>query len=310
MSFLIEDIIESVKDRSFAPISQSTFQDADILRILDEELKLKLTADLISVREDFFLWRKTIPCIATKPLYTIPTRAVGNAIKAVFYVDSAGQQTPLARKDVDQLGDFSGVTGTPQFFYFEGDQIGLLPPAADATGSLLVSYPRKPNQLILTESAAKITSISSLAGTTTFTVDTDLTASLSIGSLVDFLRGSSPFLLWADAVAITAITSTTIAVLTTDVDDVDGSVLPIVNDYICPNGYSNIPMTPEEFHPVLAQMGTVRMLAAMGHQEKWQSAKAELQELRKEALKLVRNRAESAPDTVYRKSPILRAFRR
>lgn len=310
MSFLIEDIIESVKDRTFAPISQSTWEDADILRVLNEEFKLKLTADIIDAREDFYLWRKTTPCIQNKSLYLLPTRAIGNAIKALFYVDSSGNQIPLTRKDVDELGDFSNTTGTPLHFYFEGDQVGLLPVPADSSGSLLFSYPRKANELVLTTSCAKITGVSTLSGTTTFTIDTDLTASLIVGSAVDFLRGASPFLLWADNIAITAITATTIAVASTGVDDVDGSIEPSSGDYICPNGYANIPMVAEEFHPVLAQMGAVRVLAGMGMTDKWQTAKGELQELRKEALKLIRNRAESAPDTITRKSPILRAFRR
>jgi hypothetical protein len=309
VSFLIEDLIESVKSRSFVPISQTTFQDADIITILNEELRLKLVADLLSAREDFFLWRKTTPLVANKQLYTMPNAAIGNAIKALFFVDSNGNQRPLTRKDIDELGDWSNQTGDAQHFYFEGDQVGLFPYPSDATSSLLFVYPRKPNELTDTASCAKITAVSSLAGTTTFTVDTDLTASLSVGDTVDFLRGSSPYLLWADAVSITAITTTTIAVATTSVDDVDGSVEPASGDYICPAGYANIPMIPEEFQMVLAQMGAVRLLASLGAIEKWQTAKAELQELRKEALKLVKNRAESAPDKITRKNPLLSAFR-
>lgn len=310
MSFLIEDILESVKSRSFVPISQTTFQDADLVTILDEELKLKVVADLLAVREDFFFYRKAVSIVANKQLYFIPTKAVGNALKALFYVDTAGNHHLLTRRDIDDLPTFSQATGDPLHFYFEGDQVGLFPYPSSSGGSLLFVYARKPNQLALTTACAKITSVSSLSGTTTFTVDTDLTASLTTASFVDFLRGQSPFSLWADTVAVTAITSTTIAVLTTGVDDVDGSVVPIANDYICPAGYANIPMIPEEFHPVLAQMGAVRVLAALGHMAKWQTAKAELGEIRKEALKLVKNRAESAPDKVYRKNPLLSAFRR
>lgn len=309
MSFLVEDLIESVKDRSFVPISQSTFDDAGILRVLDEELKLKLVADLIKVREDFFLYRKTVPIVANKQTYFIPTRAIGNAIKALFFVDSSGTR-PLTKKDIDQLGDYAGETGDPQHFYFEGDQVGLFPYPGASGASLLFSYPRKPSQLALTTSCAKITAVSSLAGATTFTVDTDLTADLIAGDLVDFNKGTSPFGLWADEVSITAITATTIEVPTTSVDDTDGSVVPARGDYICPAGYSNIAQVPEEFLPVLAQMGAVRLLGSIGAMSKWQAAKAELKEMRDEALKLVKNRAESAPDKVYKKSPLLNAFRR
>lgn len=313
MSYLIENIIESVKSRSFAPISQTTFQDADIIAILDEELKLKLVADLLSIREDFFLYRKLVPMLSNKQLYFIPTRAIGNAVKAIFPVDAAGVTgQPLTKRDIDDLGSFDQATGDPRHFYFEGDQVGLYPYPTTSGGHLLFSYARKPNQLAMTSECAKITAVDSVSvpGTTTFTVDTNLTADLIVGSKIDLLKGESPFGLWADQVAITAISATTISVLTSAVDDVNGTDVVTINDYICPTGYSNIPMIPEEFHPVLAQMGAVRLLASLGHMEKWQTAKAELVELRKEALKLVKNRAESAPDKVYKKNPLLTAFRR
>jgi hypothetical protein len=110
-------------------------------------------------------------------------------------------------------------------------------------------------------------------------------------------------------VAITAITSTTIEVLKASVVDVDGSVEPVANDYICPAGQSNIAMVPKEFHPVLAQMGAVRMLASLGDNAKWQSAKAELEQMRTEALKLVRQRADGTPELMSSVSPLMRAFR-
>lgn len=309
MSFLVEDLIESVKDRSFAPISQNTFEDAGLLRILNEELKLKLAADLLRAREDFFIWRKTVPIVANKDLYPIPNRAIGNTIKALFYVDASGNQYPLTRKDIADLGDYSGLQSDPQHFYFEGDQVGLYPYPSAASGSLLFVFPRKVNQLKLTTECAKITAVSSDATHTTFTVDTDLTASLSVGSKIDIQRGQSPFLLWADYIELTDITTTTIQVLKSDIVDVAGTVEPEINDYIAPTGYSNIPMIPEEFQPVLSQMGAVRLLRSLGDLNKLNEAKSELKELRAEALDLIRNRAESAPDKIYKKNPLLRHFR-
>jgi hypothetical protein len=310
VSFLVEDLIESVKDRSFAPISQSTFQDADILRILNDELNLKVVADLQRSREDFFYYEKTVSIVANKPRYMVPKGAIGNTVVAVFYVDSNGREyPPLTRRDISDTADFTQATGQPIHFYFVGDQIGLYPYPDESSGSLRFVIPKRPNKLILTESCAKITNVSSAAGTTTFTVDTDLTASLSVGSKVDFLRADSPYALWADEVAITAITTTTIAVATTGVDDVDGTVLPQDNDYICPTGYANIAQIPEEYHAVLCQMAANRMLRGMGDLNKLAEGRSELKELRDEAMATIRQRAETAPDKVYIKSALLKAFR-
>lgn len=309
MGFLAEDLIESVKDRSFAPISQTTFQDPDILRILNEELSLKMVAAIQKQREDFFVTRSSTALVANKDHYLLPKNTVGNSLKALFLVDSSGTKALLQRRDIDRIHEYSNQPGQAGEFYFEGDQIALMRAPSASTDSLLFIYSRRPNQIIATSSCAKITSSSSLAGTTTFNVDTDLTSSLAVGQKVDFLRNESPFALWAEDVLITAITSTTIAVATTDVSDVDGSLEPGTNDYICPAGFSCIPMLPIEFHPVLAEMAVCRMLRSMGDVQKWQVSKAELKESLEDAISLIKNRSESTPERPSRKNGLIRNFR-
>jgi hypothetical protein len=310
MAFLTEDLVESVKSRSFIPISQSTFTDLQIIALLNEELRLSLVADILGAREDFFLATKSTPIVANKDHYLIPPLSIGNNLKAVFLVDVNGNRSMLERRDVDRSDEFSGHSGDPEKFYFEGDEIVLMPKPSVATGSILYSYFRKPNQLCSTSACAKITAISTLAGLTTFTVDTDLTATLAVGALVDFLRGKNPHTLWSEEVAIVAIDATTIAVLESDIADVDGTVEPVVGDYICPAGFANIVMVPEEFVPALAQMGAARVLAALGDLNKWQSAKAIADQMRMEALKLIRQRVESSPEMHSRDSALSRAFGR
>jgi hypothetical protein len=315
MAFLVEDLVESVKARSFIPISQGTFTDDDIVMLLNEELRLSLVSDILAAREDFFLTTKTQSLIANKDHYLIPTRCVGNNLKALFYVDSNSNRRMLPRQDVDRSSEYSGSSGGPEKFYFEGDEVVVMPKPSVAEGSLMFSYFRKPNALILTENCAKITAVNSLAGTTTFTVDTDLTNTdldevIGVGSRIDLLRGTNPYTLWSEEVSVAAITTTTIEVSTADVSDVDGSVEPRVGDYICPSGFANIPMIPEEFHGVLAQMGACRALASIGDLGKWQAAKAILEQMRTEALKLIRQRVESSPDRHSRPSSLVRAFGR
>lgn len=308
MSFLAEDLIESVKSRSFAPISQTTFQDADILRILNEEMSLGLVAKIQKQREDFFLTRKTTNLIASKDHYLLPKRAIGNALKALFLVSGTDKRL-LTRRDIDRIGEYSTTPGDSSEFYFEGDEVVLMHTPGSGTDSLLFVYSRRPNKLALTTSCAKISSVSTVTTTTTFTVDTDLTADLAVGDKVDFLRTDSPFTLWSEEVAITAITATTIAVLKSDIVDVDGTVEPAALDYICPTGFSNIPMLPEEFHPVLAEMGACRMIRSLGDAAKLQASMATLKQMMDDALDLIKNRAESSPQRPSRKRGLIRNFR-
>lgn len=308
VDFLIEDLIESAKDRSFAPISQSTFQDADILRIANEEI-LRVMSAINKVREDFFYARQTTAMVAGKDHYLIPKGAAGNALKALFWVDSASNKRLLQRRDIDRIGAYSSAKGDSDAFYFEGDEV-VLTSSPSGGDSLLFIFSRRPNRLVLTSDCAKITSVASAAGTTTFTVNTDLSTALPAGSKVDFLRATSPYTLWSESISITAITATTIAVLSSDVYDVDGvTVEPAATDYICPTGYANIPMLPIEFHPVLAQRITCRMLSSLGDLNKLQAGKADLMEIERDALSLIKNRAESSPERPSKKSGLLRAFR-
>jgi hypothetical protein len=308
MAFLTEDLVESVKSRSFVPISQSTFTDTNIIQILNEELKLSLVSDILSAREDFFLTTKETSIVSGKDHYLIPKLCVGNNLKALFVKSSDGRRKMLTRTDVDRSDQFAGQTGEPEKFYFEGDEVVLLPKPSLSVDSLLFSYFRKPNQLVATSSCAKITNVASVGGTTTLTVNTDLTGSLSVGSTIDFLRAKGPHTLWAEEVAITAITTTTIEVATADISDVDGTVEPTSGDYICPSGYANILMIPEEFALVLCEMAACRMLRSLGDLNKWQASKAIVEQMRAEALKLIRQRVESSPDIFSRQNKLTRIF--
>lgn len=310
MSIFIEDRISGAKIRSMAPISQTTFQDSDLVTIANDELTLKLVADLMKVREDIFLSHKTTSIVADVDHYGIPARAVGNSLVAVFFVDSAGAETPLDRIEPSRRHEFAGATGQPSKFYFAGDEVVICPKPIASSGSLLFQYYRKPNRLVATSSCAKITAISSVGGVTTLTVNTDLTASLVVGDSVDFVCKSSPFLLWAEEVSLQAISSTQMQVATSAISNAAGTVEPQVGDYICPAGYSNIPMIPEEFHPVLDQMMAVRLLAALGDINKWNAAKAELKEVRDEAGSMIKNRAQSSPIRVSSRNGLLGAFQR
>lgn len=300
-----EDLITSIKTRTLAPTSQSTFSDTNIIQFINEEMQLTLVTDMMSIREDFFLKIKAVPLINLVEAYSVPQRAIGNVLKDIFYLDSSGNRRPLTRTSTRNR--FSSSTGTqePQFYFIEADQIIIDPPLQNPSGSLEFYYYQRPSEIVPTASVAKITAVSSLAGITTFTVDTDLTASLSSGSLVDVLSAKSPFQLWGQDTAITTITSTTIAVASSAVSDENSNVLPVVNDYVCPQLKANIPMVPQELHPVLAQMVAQRLIEALGDERKLTQINAKLQDMRRQVLTLLSNRVEDSPERVLNRNSLL-----
>ena len=306
---LVDDLLTSIKLRSFAPISQTTFQDSDLLSLMYEELKLYIVPLILGEREDFFLVFEDQAITANKDLYLVSERSIGTSLKELWYIDSSGN--PLGRIDrtsVDKLDGWS-VTGSPEAFFMKGAYINLVPKPSATKDTLRQWFYQRPSQPALVASCAKITAIATVGSTTTFTVDTDLTSSLSVGALVDFQDTKSPYQLYTWDIALTAITGSTIAVANADVIDGAGSVMPQVGDYICPAKTSCIVQTPEEFHTVLAQKVVCTILGtALGDQRKYQIAINELGKLEQGALKTIMNRVESAPKKVNPRNSLLTAF--
>jgi len=303
---IAEDFITSVKLRAMVPISQQTFTEANVLQVASEELVTRMVPLIMSVREKFFLSYKRTAITASKSRYTIAERAIGNALQTVWILDTSNRRLRCVyQTDVNELTTSPGDTGSEvSQILLQGDEIVLLPTPASAFGYVEQWYYSRPNQLVLSSSCAKITAVASVGGTTTFTVNTDLTGSLSVGSKIDIVSGKSPYLLWAEDATITAITSTSIAVATTDVVDEVSAVEPVANDYICPAKQSNIPNIPEEFHPVLAQSVAYTLLKSLGMAQKAAQAKADYDELAANVLKLVGNRVESGVKPVFNPSGI------
>lgn len=300
MRYLTEDLIESIKRRTMMPVSQNTFTNADIVDVINEVMLDSVVPEVMAVREDFFLTSEQKAITASVPFVGLPERALGNAFKTIFLVDSSGTLKEFTRGQPEERDKYPNA-GEPEVFHFEGDELRLLP-LPNVTGWYLeFGYYQRPNDIVLTEDCAKITNVASGGGTTTFTVDTDLTADLAVGSRIDIQSSKSPFLLWAKDVAITAITASTIAVATTSIDNEAGTVEVIANDYICPAQSANRLMLPQELHPWVCQEAGCVFLESLGHLDKLQAAQAKAQKMKASALKLIANRAETHPQPIRKR---------
>lgn len=307
MILTTDDILTSIKTRGLVPTGEPTFSDTNFIQLMNEEIGLTIVPDILSVREDFFLQKSSITISGSVSLYPIPQRALGNVLKKVFYVDGSGNRYEIPRRQIVDLVFTNATTeGQPAGYMMQGDYIKIMPMPASGSGTLEVWYFERPNRLVATSSCTKITAVSSVGGTTTFTVDTDLSASWSTANTLDFVNYQSPYILWSKDVALTAVTSSTVAVATASVyDESSTSVLPGVGDYICLAGQSNIPMIPEEFHPIIAQTVVARSMEALGDLQKLQAVNGKLQEMRQAAISMIANRVEAEPVHILNRSSIL-----
>lgn len=318
MFYFTEGLISSAKRSEFFPTGQVTFTDPDdLIAFANEEMMTKMVPHLMSVRQDIFLKYKISYIQNLLAHYAFPERAIGNAFKDVFYLPQASNpllaselatRCGLTKRQIHDIRNGSQSGGRPFSFSLQGDELVLDPVPNSTVGALLFYYYQRPNELVSVTNCAKITGLSSSLGITTFTVDTDLTGSLSVGSKADFISVTSPFLLWAQDVAITTITATTIAVTSTNVMDETSTVQPAIGDYICPAQKTCIPQIPCEFHPILAEMICYRALKAMGRQNQMQACVANITQMLKGAFTLVSNRVEAEVDVIYDDNSLLNSI--
>jgi hypothetical protein len=293
LRFLTEDLVTSVKRRSLVPVSQTTFEDSDIIALANEELGITIVPDIQSVREDLFLAVKEIDVTNLQTDYRLPERAIGSALKTLLYGTDTTSTWELPRIALSRTQD-SITSGNPDSFYLKGDYI-TLSPTPNSGGILQMWYYRRPSEMVPTTEVATITAIADLGATLSLTVNTDLTGVLSTTVTADIFSNVSPSVIKLMDLPIVSVSASTIVITLADSNDF------VVGDQIALSKTINTPLVPVEFHAVLAQAVACRLLEALGDLNKLQSGMAKLGEMRSQVLKLITNRVETAVE--YFNSP-------
>jgi hypothetical protein len=74
---------------------------------------------------------------------------------------------------------------------------------------------------------------------------------------------------------------------------------PIAGDYLCPAQFSNIPMMPQEFRPILAELICYRALKALGALNKLQACADYIKDMISGGDTLIESRVEDQVEVVY-----------
>lgn len=303
-----ETLIDAVKREGMIPSNQSTFTDADFLAFANQETRIGIVPTIMSLHEEFFV-RDSDPVdlVANKNNYTIPYRAIGGKLRAVFYQDSNGNLRSMTRINPEDRPFYqqTNLQNRFVFFYVQGNDIVLLPDVGEsATGSLIFSYYLRPNDLVDDSRVATISLITedSGAGTTTFTVD-QIPTGFTTASVHDILQ-TKPGHRTIDIDVTPSAIDTTNLTITFDSDDVSSDI--IVGDYISFAGECIIPQIPSSLHDILAQRVAARCLQALGDQPGLQMAKERLAEMETKTGNLVDNRTEGEPVKINNLRGLLR----
>lgn len=295
--YTTDSLVTALKRQSFAPEAGQAFSTTDFIGILNEELALTMTNELMKVRNNFFLKKKVINSVANVGDYPVPTRAIGNTIKDLYWIDG-NCRAQITYRDIDTLRGYGTlVSNTPSSFFFFSDRFQLVATPSNA-GQLEVWYYQARNKLVPVSQCGAVSAIVDDGTNLTFTIDADLTSLLEVGDTCDILSIRSPFDLCGEDVEIVAITASTVKVLKADVVDASGAIKVAVGDYVSVAGTTCVPMIPREYHPILVQMAVVSIMQPLAHLPKYGLATSKLEKMLAGAYNLVSHRVEMQPETL------------
>lgn len=165
-----DDLIESIQRKIAVPLSQVTFTSDDLLAFCNEEMMISQVPSVLLYHEEFFVHQVTVPLVTGISRYPIPDRAIGMRLRDVKWMDNAGNMFDMTRVAPEDKAFFQLNIGANQAihkFYVEGNELVLTPAVVSSpTGSLILSFFLRPNQLVLNAKSATVVGINQTITTT------------------------------------------------------------------------------------------------------------------------------------------------
>lgn len=286
------ELIADIKQRCSVPTSQNLFDESKFVRFLSNKLRDNILPQIMSAREDFFVASEDIAITTTTQAtnaYAIPQRAVGMKLKTVVLVDAQGNEEELPRlsyKDKSLPGyvDYQSLYG----YYLEGNKVRLHLADSYVNQTLRMYFFRRPNQLVKTSEAGKITNIDT--GTNVITLDNAPT-SWTTSTTFDAICADPPFDSKADDLTITNIAGF----------DLTFATIPdelAVGDWIAVAGESPVAQIPYEAYSLLTQLGVIKVLEALKDTQGMQNAVNDYNQMRQDFFTMITPRVDGQPKKV------------
>lgn len=295
-------VIADLKRRGKIPTNQNLYQETDLAAILSAEINDTILPRIMSVREDHFVTFKDTLIVTGTDSYAIPQRAVGGKLKDVVIVDNLGTVLEdLPRLTYTDVSLFSPMDYVKLYgFYLQGDDVRLYPNASGWNGRYLRQYYfRRPNKLVVTTAAGKITAINT--GTLEVTLD-NAPSTWTAATTFDVIAGRPNFRSVVDDAVITNIAG---SVLT--FTSVTGFT---VGDYVAEAGESPVPQIPYDAFGWLAQRGALKAVESIANQQELAAHIAAATDQEARFIDKITPRVDDAPKKIVSRKGIFRASRR
>ena len=286
-NYTTDGLLANVKNRYIIPASQNLYSDADLLAMMDDEMRSYIIPLINSVREDYWTIYFDQPVTNGTTQYRIPTRAAGGILRDVVFVDPNGNEIAMTRLSPAQIkATFPFGYQLPLYtfgFFLRNDMVMPYPQQAqNATQyTLRMKILQRPNNLTLSSNCGQIQIIAGNVVTLSY-IDPTWTT----GTLFDVIQNYPLFVASIDNV-ITNINSAT--------NQITFSSLPsgvAVGDWVCPQYMSCVPQIVYEAFPMLAQRGVVTLARSLGDSQGTDLAEKEYERLKVAFLSFIEPRVQ------------------
>lgn len=289
---LVDSLAANVNLKCLNPISQNTYTLADIVTLMDNELSLGVVPLLKKTQQDYFVYNVDVTITAGKSAYTMPRRAIGNALRDVVLLDASGNEVALnnlAREYIKVQFPFNFVPSIWSFGqYLTANEVNLYNTLIQSYTAYTLRFitERRPGGLTLSTNCGKVTAITGSVVTLS-NVDSAWTTSTTF----DIVDPLPPFRPISDDVAVTNITGQqmTLSSVPTDL---------AVGQWFCPAMLSCIPQIPYEMFPLLTERTVATIAEGLDMSQLLASAKAKITEFEENSAALARPRVTGSPKVI------------
>lgn len=282
MTFTTDELKALIKLYGAVPAQQPAFNNANLLRLINNEYRNIIVPKLILLNEEYFVTYSDTTITTGTQTIAIPEKAIASKLREVKIIDGEiVQNVPLLDIDtLDNTNDFG--------FYVRGNNLYLQSADDFTSQSLRMYYYERPNELVLTTSAALVATDTGSA----YTVS-NVPSTFGSSAALDLIGYKPPFTKKFDNVTCTIVTTTITPAMYT---------AAVAGDYLALTGQSPIVQLPAEWFELLAQGVVVKMMESQGDGAGLQMAMQRYAMLDQMATGLVSMRVKGEPRKILRKN--------
>lgn len=283
------ELLTDIRERGGLPSADLRFTDAKLLAAASLELRDVVSTLLIESQADRMVYLSDIAVTSGTATYRLPSRAVAGRWQSVGWKGQGDTQyTRMRHLSPSAYYLQSDSQQTTPFGFFVRDYHLTLVPTPSQTGTLRIPYYMRPNTLVATSAAGRITDID--AGLDTITLSS-IPSGFVVGAVVEAVRGTPGFETLAQSQTIIQVSGLDIIVSPGPVTDWGLAI----GDYMCLAGQAPVAQIPVELRGLLAARAARRALKAVNEGQQAQMLDGDVEELTAVARALLSPRVDDEP---------------